>query len=136
MGSNFTDKFPNDDKFSSWLNLVPNNKISGGKLLSSKLPKRGNYVGQVLRVAANTLKNHKGYLGDVFRAKKAQLGYNQAIVAVAHKLARIIYTMVKNQVEYDENIETNKNKVNLQKKIVYYAKKLEKSQKMLIAMAS
>lgn len=135
LGSDFVNKFPTVDKFCSWLNLVPNNKISGGKLLSSKLPKRTNYTGQVLRVAANTLKNHKGYLGDIFRAKKVRLGYNQAIVAVAHKIARIIYKMIKDQVEYDDMIEQNKNKNNIEKKIIYYQKKLLQTEKMLIAMS-
>jgi len=136
LGVDFTKKFPTDDKFSSWLNVAPNNKISGGKLLSSKIPKRTNYVGQVLRVAANTLKSNKGYLGDLFRAKKARLGYNQAVVAVAHKLARIIYKMVKDQVEYDDQIEIEKNKLNMAKRVAYYQKKMEKSQKMLLAMPS
>lgn len=115
LGAGFTKKFPTDDKFCCWMNVVPNNKKSGGKILSSKLPKRENYVGQVLRVAANTLNNHKGYLGDLFRSKKAKLGYHQAIVAVAHKLARIIYKMVKDQVEYDDQIERRKNLLNMQK---------------------
>jgi transposase len=136
LGPNFIEKFPTVDKYCSWLNLVPNNKISGGKLLSSKLPKRTNYVGQVLRVCANTLKNYNGYLGDVFRAKKARLGYNQAVVAVAHKIARIIYKMVKDQVEYDENIEHGKNLVNMVKKVEYYRKKLEKTQNLLFEMSS
>ena len=134
LGADFIDKFPSCDKFCSWLNLVPNNKKSGGKLLSSKVPKRMNYVGQILRVAANTLKNHKGYLGDIFKAKKAKLGYNQAIIAVAHKMARIIYKMVRDQVEYDDQIETNKNILNLHKRVNYYRKKLEKSQNMLLAI--
>lgn len=136
LGPDFIEKFPTADKFCSWQNLVPNNKISGGKLLSSKLPKRTNYVGQVLRVCANTLKNHKGYLGDIFRAKKSRLGYNQAIIAVAHKLARIIYKMVKDQVEYDDKIEQDKNKLNMRKKVEYYRKKLEKSEQILFSMAS
>jgi transposase len=136
LGSDFIEKFPTGDKFCCWINVVPNNKKSGGKILSSKLPKRKNYVGQILRVAANTLKNHKGYLGDLFRAKKAKLGYNQAIVAVAHKLARIIYKMVKDQVEYDDQIEQQKNVLNMQKRIVYYQKKVEKSQNMLLTMTS
>jgi transposase len=131
LGKDFIHKFPTADKFCSWLNLVPNNKKSGGKILSSKVPKRTNYVGQTLRVAANTLKNHKGYLGDVFRAKKAKLGYNQAIIAVAHKIARILYKMVTDKVEYDESIEKQKNKNNLEKKMIYLKKKLLKTELML-----
>ena len=68
-----------------------------------------NYVGQALRVAANTLCRSKGYLGDYFRRIQYRSGYNQAIIAVAHKLARIIYHMVKFGVEYDESIDREKN---------------------------
>ena len=136
VGANFIEKFPTGDKFCCWANVVPNNKKSGGKILSSKVPKRKSYVGQIFRVAANTLKNHKGYLGDLFRAKKAKLGYNQAVVAVAHKILRIIYKMVKDQVEYDDQIEQQKNVLNMQKRIIYYQKKLEKSQNMLLSIAS
>ena len=136
VGADFIEKFPTSDKFCCWMNVVPNNKKSGGKILSSKVPKRKNYVGQILRVAANTLKNHKGYLGDLFRAKKAKLGYNQVVVAVAHKMARIIYKMVRDQVEYDDKIEQQKNVINIQKRIIYYRKKLEKNENMLLAMAS
>ena len=109
LGSDFTAKFETYKHFCSWINVVPNNKKSGGKLLSSKVPKRMNYVGQALRVAANTLCRSKGYLGDYFRRIQYRSGYNQAIIAVAHKLARIIYHMVKFGVEYDESIDREKN---------------------------
>lgn len=135
LGPNFTEKFPTPDKFCSWVNVAPNNKKSGGKLLSSKIPKRYNYVGQTLRVAASTLKSHKGYLGEVFRTKKGKLGHNQAIVAVAHKLARIIYKMVKDKVDYNEQIEQNKNKEIMIRKIAYYERKLAKTKKEVFAMA-
>jgi transposase len=136
LGSGFIDKFPTPDKFCCWANLTPNNKKSGGKILSSKVPKRKNHVGQILRVAANTLKSHKGYLGNLFKSKRASLGYNQAIVAVAHKLARILYKMVKDQVEYNDQIETQKNILDMQKRVAYYEKKAQKSKNMLLAMAS
>jgi hypothetical protein len=63
LGHDFTDKFETYKQFCNWGNLVPNNKISGGKLLSSKIPKRKNPVGQILRVAANSLKNEKSPMG-------------------------------------------------------------------------
>ena len=109
LGRNFTEKFPTVKHFCSWLNLTPNNRISGGKILSSKVPKRKNFAGQSFRVAANTLSRSKGYLGDYFRRMKSKLGYNQAIIAVAHKLARIIYKMVQMGIEYDETIDRDKN---------------------------
>lgn len=131
LGANFTDKFPTVDKFCAWLNLVPSNKESGGKIISSKLPKRKNYAGQIIRVAANTLKNHKGYLGDVFKTKKARLGYNQAVIAVAHKISRIIYVMVDQTVEYDESLEQRKTQKNLEKKLDHLRKKLLLTEKQL-----
>jgi len=109
LGRDFTEKFPSVKQFCSWLNVVPNNKKSAGKILSSKVPKRKNFAGQALRVAANTLCRSKCYLGDHFRRMQSKLGYIQAIVAVAHKLARIIYQMVKEKTEYDESIDRAKN---------------------------
>lgn len=135
LGPNFVDKFPTVDKFCSWANLVPNNKQSGGKLISSKLPKRMNSVGQILRVAANTLKSHKGYLGDVFKSKRARLGYNQAVVAVAHKMARIIYTMVARLVEYDDSLEHQKNQKSLVEKLEYHRKQVLKTETQLYLSA-
>ena len=131
LGKDFPQKFPTVKQFCSWLNLVPNNKISAGKVLSSRVPHRKNYAGQSLRVAANTLHRSKGYLGDYFRKTKSHSGYNQAIISVAHKLARIIYHMVKNGVEYDESIDRDKNIQSLEYKRSLFQKKLAKIEKDL-----
>ncbi len=131
LGRNFTEKFPTVKHFCSWLNLTPNNRISGGKILSSKVPKRKNFAGQSFRVAANTLSRSKGYLGDYFRRMKSKLGYNQAIIAVAHKLARIIYKMVQMGVEYDETIDRDKNIIMLTLKQKTLQKRLAKVEKDL-----
>jgi transposase len=109
LGRDFPLKFPSYKHFCSWCNTAPNNKISGGKVLSSKIPKRKNFVGQTFRVAANTLSKSKGYLGDYFRRIQFRSGYNQAVIAVAHKLARIVFHMVEMGVEYDESIDREKN---------------------------
>jgi phage anti-repressor protein len=65
-------------------------------------------------------------LGDYFRRMRSKLGYNQAIIAVAHKLARIIYHMVKERVEYDESIDRAKNINMLEKKRNSLQKRLAK----------
>ncbi len=126
LGRGFQTKFPTYKQFCSWCNIAPNNKISGGKVLSSKIPKRKNFVGQAFRVAANTLRNNKGYLGDYFRRMQYRSGYNQAVIAVAHKLARIVYHMVKMEVEYDDKIEIQKNKIMLLTKRKSLLKRIEK----------
>jgi transposase len=89
-------KWPNEKKFVKWLNLCPNNKITGGKLISSQLmKKKPNAAAQAFRMAANSLKQSKHWLGDYFRRTRAKGGQKYAIVATARKLAIIYYKMVR-----------------------------------------
>ena len=74
-------KWTNERKFVSWLNLCPNNKISGGKLISSQLmKKKPNAASQAFRMAANSLKQSRHWLGDYFKRMRQ-------LVATARKLA-------------------------------------------------
>jgi transposase len=91
-------KWETEERFVSWLNLCPNKKISGGKLISSKLlKKKPNAASQALRMAANSLKKSNNWLGDYFRRMKGKGGQKYAIVATARKLAIIYYRMVKDK---------------------------------------
>jgi transposase len=117
LGHDFVAKFDSYKEFCCWANVTPNNKISGGKILSSKIPKRKNPVGQILRSAANSLKCSKTPLGFYFRKIQAKKGYIPAIVATANKIGRIIYTMVKYQVEYDEDKGKDKQAEILKRKL-------------------
>jgi len=128
LGHDFVDKFNSYKEFCCWANLTPNNKISGGKILSSKIPKRKNPVGQILRVAANSLNNSKSPLGFYFRKIKSKGGNIAAIIAAANKLGRIIYTMVKHKTEYDETKGQEKQADILKKKIRKAQIELEKLQ--------
>ena len=101
LGHDFTDKFESAEKFCSWCNLVPNNKISGGKILSSRMMKRKNIVGQIFRTAAAPLARDKGEMGEYYWRIRARSGSLQANVATAHKLATIFFVMVKTKTEYD-----------------------------------
>lgn len=103
LGPNFVDKFPTANKFAKWCNLVPNDKITGGKIVSSKMLKRKNKVGLALRQCAMTLSRSKEALGEYYRRVKSRTGGIQANVATAHRLAVIIYNMIKNKTEYDES---------------------------------
>jgi hypothetical protein len=122
LGHNFTDSFDSYKAFCCWANITPNNKISGGKILSSKVPKRKNPVGLILRSAANSLKASNTPLGYYFRRIQAKTGYIPAIVATANKLGRILYTLVKTKTEYDESLL----KINEEERLI---KKLNKMQK-------
>ena len=94
--------FPTANHFCSWLGLSPQNKISGGKILSSRTRPGSNRAAQALRISANTLIRSKSYLGDYYRRMRTRLGAPKAITATAHKLARIIYHLIKNRKPFDE----------------------------------
>lgn len=94
-------KWKNENYFKSWLNLCPNNKISGGKLISSKLlKKKPNPASQAFRQAANAVQKSNHWLGDYFRRMKTKGGHKYAIVATAAKIATIYYKMVRYKEEF------------------------------------
>ncbi|REA63597.1 hypothetical protein DSL64_03905 [Dyadobacter luteus] len=98
LGETGTDlsKWATEEKFVSWLNLCPNRKVSGGKLISSKLlSKKANLASQAFRMAANSLLSSSNWLGDYFRRMRSKGGHKYAIVATARKIAIIYYRMVR-----------------------------------------
>ena len=97
-------KWPTAPHFVSWLALCPDNDISGGKLLWRGVRTVKNRAGHLFRLAAFSLHHSPTPLGNYLRRMKAKLGPRAATTATAHKIALIFYTMVKNQVEYDESI--------------------------------
>jgi transposase len=135
LGHNFTDKFETPKHFACWCNLCPNNKISGGKILSSKIPKRKNPVGLILRQAANSLKASKTPLGFYFRRIQAKNGYLSAIVATANKLAKLIFVLVKNKSEFDDSFSRVTEEEILKKKLLAAQKNLARIQKQLLETA-
>ncbi len=94
-------KWKSVSHFAAWLNLAPNTKITGGKKISSKIQKKKNKAGQCLKMAASSLWKNKTPLGDYYRRHRAKSGGKGAVVATAHKLARIIYIMLKDKKEYN-----------------------------------
>ena len=96
-------KFPSAKHFTSWLRLAPNNKVSGGKILSSKVPKGSNRLKIALRNAANAIGNLKDStpLRDFFQRINFRKGRVSAISATARKLAVIIWNMVVKNIPYN-----------------------------------
>jgi transposase len=84
------DRFATEGHFTSWLGLCPDNRISGGKVLSSRTRRVVNRVSDALRMAAYTLTHSQSALGGFCRRMKARLGAAEGITATAHKLARIV----------------------------------------------
>jgi transposase len=97
-------QFPSAPEFTSWLGLCPDNRVSGGKVLSVKTRKVKNRAATALRMAAQALHRSQSYRGHFYRRMRAKLGAPKAITATAHKLARIIYHVVTTRQAYDETI--------------------------------
>ena len=93
-------KWPTAKHFASWLALCPNNKITGGKIKKRGRRKTKNRAAQALRMAAQGLNRSQSALGAFYRRMRAKHGAEIANVAAAHKLARIIYFMLKNKTSY------------------------------------
>jgi transposase len=93
-------RFPSEKHFASWLGLCPDQRISGGKVLSSRTRRVINRVSDALRIAAVTLQRSQSALGAFYRRMKARLGAAEAVTATAHKLARLVYRLLKHGEAY------------------------------------
>jgi transposase len=89
-----------EGQFVSWLNLAPRNRITGGKVIGRDKRKVVNRAGQALRNAASTLLRSDSYLGAQYRRLRARIGAPKAIKAMANRLARIIYRLLKHGQQY------------------------------------
>ena len=104
LGTDFT-KWPTVKHFASWLGLCPNFKQTGGQVKSSQTRKGKNRAATALRLAAWSLMRSKSYLGAYLRRQRSRLGAPKAITATAHKLARILYNLMRYGVEYMKKTE-------------------------------
>ena len=87
-------RFDTVKRFCSWLGLCPQHNKSGGKVRSSRVRPGTNRAAQALRLAARSLHHSKSALGAFYRRMRARLGGSKAIVATAHKLARLVYALL------------------------------------------
>jgi transposase len=92
--------WPSAKHFTSWLCLAPCNKISGGKVLSSRTRRSGNRAAALLRLAAVTVGRTETALGAFYRRLSARIGKSKAVTATARKLAVLFYNAVRYGMEY------------------------------------
>ncbi len=119
-------KWPSERHFTSWLNLCPNNRISGGRLLKNKRIKSKNKAGQAFRMAAYALQRSDHYLGVFYRRMKSKGGAMFATKATARKLAIIFYRMVKSGSEFNPISVDEYERVYKDRKLVYLKKQASK----------
>lgn len=92
--------FPNEKHYASWLGLCPNHQITGGRVRKRRTRRVQNRAAQALRVAAQSLARSRTALGAYYRRMRAHHGPAKAITATAHKLARLVYRMLRYGMEY------------------------------------
>ncbi len=101
IGTDMT-RWPTEKHFTSWLTLAPHNKISGGRLLSSKTQPSANRAATILRMAAMNLGRTDTALGAFYRRLAYRVGKAKAITATARKLAILVYRTLKDGLVYQD----------------------------------
>jgi len=119
-------RFPTVAHFASWLGLCPGTKITGGKLMSGKTKRCANRAAQALRLAAAALRPSQSALGAYFRRMCSRMDKPKAITATAHKLARLVYTMLTKGEEYTDQGQDYYEERYRQRVMHHLAKRAEK----------
>ena len=127
-------KFPSSKHFCSWLRLCPNNKISGGKILSSRTPKGKNKIALALRQAANSIGNQRNHpMTPFFNRVAFKKGREAAVTATARKLSVSVYNMITKKesyqpFDYASQLQTSKTKQMKKLALKLSSLKLEKEE--------
>lgn len=118
------DAFKSANHLVSWAGLAPNNRISGGKIISSHLPKRKHPVKRALLRAANSQYRSDNPLGDYYRKMTAKLGPKGAKCALARKILIIYFNMVSNREPFNIEAFEEQQLHNKQRRIQYLKRQL------------
>ena len=94
--------WPTAKHFTSWLSLAPSNKISGGKVLSSRTRRSSNRAAAALRLAAVTIGRTDTALGAFYRRLSARIGKAKAVTATARKIAVLFYNTLRHGMNYTD----------------------------------
>jgi transposase len=95
-------RWPTEHHFTSWLTLAPRNRISGGRLLSSRTAPSANKAAAVLRMAALAIGRTETALGAYYRRLAFRIGKAKAITATARKIAILVYRQLKGEIIYND----------------------------------
>jgi transposase len=95
-------RWPTEKHFTSWLTLAPQNRVSGGRLLSSRTQPSANRAAAILRLAAMTLGRTQTAFGAFYRRLAYRVGKAKAVTATARKLAILVYHTLKGDLIYQD----------------------------------
>jgi transposase len=95
-------RWPSEKHFTSWLTLAPQNKITGGRVLSSRTPRSANRAAAVLRMCVMSLIRSNTALGAFYRRVAYRTGKAKALTATARKLAILVYRALSGTLVYED----------------------------------
>ena len=95
-------RWPSEKHFASWLTLAPNNKVSGGRLLSSRTLPSANRAASILRICAMVAGRTSTALGAYYRRIAYRIGKPKAITATARKLAILVWRVLRGELRYSD----------------------------------
>ena len=95
-------RWQNEKHFASWATLAPQNKITGGKQISSKTPRSGNRVAALLRTCAASQARANSAFGAFYRRLAYRKGKSKAIAATARKIAEMVYRVLAGKIDYKD----------------------------------
>ncbi len=119
-------KWPTVKHFAAWLGLAPRNDISGGKVLRSRVFKNVNRATQAFRQAAQSVARSDSAFGSYYRRMRAKLGPKQATVATAHKIARVVYHLLKYHEPFEQTTATEYDQQCRERELTYLQRKAAK----------
>lgn len=119
-------KWPTVKHFAAWLGLAPRNDVSGGKVLRSRVLKTVNRATQAFRQAAQSVARSDSAFGAYFRRMRAKVGPQQATVATAHKIARVVYHLLKEHVAFQETSASEYDQRYREREVHYLERKAAK----------
>ena len=126
-------RFTTVKHFTSWLGLCPGTRITGGKVMSGKTKRCANRAAQALRLAAAALRSSQSALGAYFRRMCSRMDKAKAVTAAAHKLARLIYTMLTKGEQYTDQGQDYYEERYRQRVVWHLSKRAEKLGMKLVA---
>jgi transposase len=128
--------FRTEHHFASWLCLCPDNETSAGKVLRRRTRRSQNRVRYALRMAASSLHHDKSSFGQKYRRLRAKLGAPKAITAMAHQLARLIWTLISRQLPFDPILFAAHEKTHQQRRLKRLASSARQMGYQLIPLAA
>ena len=94
--------FKTSGNICSWAGMCPGNNESAGKRKSGKTRKGNNYIRTILCETANAAIKTKSQFKGMYQGLVIRRGHKRAIVAVGHKMLKIIYSMLKTGEAYKD----------------------------------